>query len=293
MSSYPPIDLSRATVLVTGGAQGIGRATAEAFARQGARVAIGDLDLELATATAARIGGAAYRLDVADPDSFAAFVADAEGQLGPVDVLVNNAGVMPNGGFLDLPPEVDRMTMEVNVFGVVHGMRAVLPGMLARGHGHVVNVASLAGKFPVPGLAIYNASKFAVVGLTAATRLEYADAGVSLTAVLPSAVDTALASGLDMRPIPKVKPEEIAAAVVGSVSSRAAEIAVPRYVGGLATAAAVTPEPVLNTVRRLVRGDRALQSDQPERAAYRARLADQSAPAPTPRRATSRKRVAR
>jgi short-subunit dehydrogenase len=102
-----------------------------------------------------------------------------------------------------------------------------------------------------------------------------ADRGVSVTAVLPSAVDTALASGLDMRPIPKVQPDDIARAVVGSVRSRRAEIAVPGYVGLLATAAAVTPEPVLNRVRRLVRDDRALHADKPERAAYRADLSSQ------------------
>ena len=111
-----------------------------------------------------------------------------------------------------------------------------------------------------------------MVGLTAATRLEFADTGVSLTAVLPSAVDTALASGLDMRPIPKVQPEDVANAVVDSVRNRRGEIAVPGYVGLLAAAAGVTPEPVLNRIRRLVRDDRALHSDRPERSAYRANL---------------------
>ena len=269
MTRYPAIDLDGASVAITGGAQGIGRATAAAFAARGAKVAIGDLDVDLAKETAASLGGTAHRLDVADRESFRVFLEEAQMAHGELAVLVNNAGVMPNGGFLELDESMDRLTMEVNVFGVVHGMRLALPGMLDRGQGHIVNVASLAGKFPVPGLAIYNASKFAVVGLTAATRREYADRGVSLTAVLPSAVDTALASGLDMRPIPKVQPEDIARAVVGSVASRKAEIAVPGYVGGLAAAAAITPEPVLSRIRRLMRDDRALLPDSDERIAYR------------------------
>ncbi|WP_394613301.1 SDR family oxidoreductase [Lentzea sp. JNUCC 0626] len=268
MTRYPAIDLRGATVAVTGGAQGIGRATATAFAARGARVVIGDLDLDQARRTAASIGAVAHPLDVTDLVSFKAFL-DAAGE---VDVLVNNAGIMPNGGFLDLDDRVGWATVEVNLFGVVHGLRLALPGMLARGCGHVVNIASLAGKFPVPGLAMYNASKFAVVGLTAATRREYARRGVSVSAVLPSAVDTALASGLDMKPIPKVTPEEIARAVIGSVAHRRAEIAVPRYVGALATLSALTPEPVLNAVRRLVRDDRALLPDSGKRATYRARL---------------------
>ena len=270
--SYPKIDLGGAVVAITGGAQGIGRATARAFVARGARVAIGDLDVGLAEETAAELGVFAHPLDVSDQESYAGFVAAVEAELGPVDVLVNNAGIMPNGGFLELDERLDRATMEINVFGVLHGMRLVLPGMLQRGRGHVVNVASLAGKFPVPGLAVYNASKFAVVGLTAAARLEYAARGVSLTAVLPSAVDTALASGLDMRPIPKVAPEDIADAVVASVSSRKGEIAVPGYVGMLADVAAITPEPALRMIRKAMRDDRALRPDSAERAAYRERL---------------------
>ena len=272
MTRYPSIELRGAIVAITGGAQGIGRATAAAFAARGAHVAIGDLDLELAEQSAASIGGTAHPLDVSAPESFRAFADAVLAEHGQLDVLVNNAGVMPNGGFLDLDERINRLTMEVNLFGVVHGMRIVLPGMLERGRGHIVNVASLAGKFPVPGLAIYNASKYAVVGLSAATRREYAGSGVSVTAVLPSAVDTALASGLDMKPIRKVTPEEIATAVVGSLASRKAEIAVPHFVGALASAAAITPEPVLNVIRRLVRDNRALLPDTREREAYRARL---------------------
>ncbi|MYW94337.1 SDR family NAD(P)-dependent oxidoreductase [Amycolatopsis rubida] len=270
--TYPRIDLDGASVAITGGGAGIGRAVAKLFASKGAHVAIGDLNQAAAEEAAELVGGTAHHLDVADRDSFASFVAATEKAHGPLHVLVNNAGLMPNGGFLELADATDRLQIDVNLGGVLSGMKLVLPGMVERGFGHVVNVASLAGKFPVKGLAVYNATKFAVVGLTAATRLEFADAGVSLTAVLPSAVDTALASGLDLRPIPKVQPEDVARAVVDSVHNRRAEIAVPGYVGLLATAARVTPEPVLNRIRRLVRDDRALHSDRPERSEYRANL---------------------
>ena len=275
MSRYPSINLNGAVVAITGAAQGIGRATAEQFISRGARVAIGDLDLEKAEKTAAEIGAVAYQLDVRDSASYQAFLEAAVADLGPLDVLVNNAGVMPNGGFLELDEATDRMQFDVNVFGVINGMRLALPDMLDRGRGHIVNVASLAGKFPVPGLAVYNATKFAVVGLTAATRLEYAGQGVSISAILPSAVDTALASGLDMRPIPKVQASDVARAVVDSVANRKAETAVPSYVGGLANFAAVTPEPMLNVVRRIAKGDRALRPDSAERIAYRERLESQ------------------
>lgn len=272
MSRYPTIDVAGASIAITGAAQGIGKATAQALAARGAKVAIGDLDLDLAKRTADEIGGTAHHLDVRDATAFAGFVAAAEQEHGPLDVLVNNAGVMPNGAFLDLDDATNRLLVEVNVFGVVHGMQAALPGMVARGRGHIVNVASLVGKFPMPGLAMYTATKFAVVGLTASTRREYADAGVSITAVLPSAVDTPLASGIDFSPLPKVKPEAIAEAVVGSVANRRAEIPVPRYVGSMSTFMTVLPHAVEDRLRRITKDDRALNSDSAERAAYTARL---------------------
>src|SRR5207342_2220563 len=109
MSNYPRIDLRGATVAITGGAQGIGRATATAFAERGARVAIGDLDLDLAKQTASAIGGTAHLLDVSDQASYAGFLDEVAAVHGDLSVLVNNAGVMPNGGFLDLDDRTNRL----------------------------------------------------------------------------------------------------------------------------------------------------------------------------------------
>ncbi|MGW0635829.1 SDR family oxidoreductase [Nocardia salmonicida] len=258
--SYPRIDLEGATIAITGAARGIGLATAKAFVEQGAYVALGDLDEALAVQAAAEIGDHAigHALDVTDKVSYAAFLDATAQWRGPLDVLVNNAGVMPNGPFLDQPDRIDQLTMDVNVYGVIHGMRLALPGMVARGYGHVVNVASLAGKFPIKGLAVYNASKYAVVGLTAATRLEMDATGVSVSAVLPSAVRTELSSGIDYGILPAVDPEDIAAAVVRTVRTRAAETAVPGYVGMLANASGLVPEPVMRALRKVANDDAAI-----------------------------------
>lgn len=261
MRRYPNIDLDGALVAITGGARGIGRATARAFVDAGAVVALGDLDETLAGETAESLGGraSAHRLDVSDKESYAAFLAAAAEHHGrPLDVLVNNAGVMPNGPFLEQEDRIDRLTIDVNLYGVIHGMRLALPGMVERGRGHLVNVASLAGKFPLKGLAVYNASKYAVVGLSAATRLELDGTGVSVSTILPSAVRTELSSGIDFGVLPSVDPEDIAAAVVRSVKNRRAEIAVPSYVGMAATAAPLVPERLMRSLRRLVHDDAAI-----------------------------------
>ena len=276
MTRYPHLDLDGALVVITGAARGIGLATARAFLEAGARVALGDLDGPLAEQVADDLGPRAsgHGLDVTDAGSFAAFLDAAVATHGtPVDVLVNNAGIMPNGAFVEQSERVDRATMDVNVFGVITGMGLVLPEMVERGRGHVVNVASLAGKVPLRGLAVYNASKFAVVGLTAATRLEMESSGVSVTAVLPSAVRTELSSGIDLGVLPTVDPEDIARAVVGSVRTRRGEIAVPSYAGALAATTPLVPERLMGLVRRAVHDDAAIARVDPAvRGAYLRRI---------------------
>ncbi|WP_028479225.1 SDR family NAD(P)-dependent oxidoreductase [Nocardia sp. CNY236] len=265
-SDYPGIDVGKATVLITGGGRGIGRATAELFAAKGSRVVLADVDEPAVEAAAAAIGADPYELDVRSRERWDTVVAE----VGEIDILVNNAGVMPAGAFLDEPDTVGRTTMDVNVWGLVHGMRAVAPGMIERRRGHIVNVASLAGKVPIPGLALYNASKFAAVGLSAATRLEFAAQGVSVSCVLPSAVRTRLSSGLTLgRGMPTVEPEEVAAAIVHTCLTRRAEVAVPNYLGPVDIALAAAPERVVRLIRGAFGGDRALHpADEQTRAEY-------------------------
>ena len=168
---------------------------------------------------------------------------------------------MPLGAFVDEADRTSRLTLEVNVWGLVLGMRLVLPGMTVRGRGHIVNVASMAAKVPIAGMAVYNASKFAAVGLSAAVRTEVAGTGVSVSAVLPSAVRTALASGVPLgRGMPTVEPEDVAAAVVDSCRTRKAEIPVPGFIGAWDLLSAVVPEPILAYGRGLLYDRRALTS---------------------------------
>jgi NADP-dependent 3-hydroxy acid dehydrogenase YdfG len=250
---YPKIEVEGAVVAVTGGARGIGKATSDLFAAKGATVCIGDLD--------GADGAGGYVVDVTSRDSFAAFTGAVLDRFGRIDILVNNAGVMPLGDFLSEDDGISRTTLDVNVWGLIHGMRLVLPHMIERGSGHVVNVASMAGKLVVPGMSVYNASKFAAVGLSAAVREEYRDTGVSVTAVLPSAVRTRLASGVPLgHGMPTVEPEDVARAIVGSVDNRRAEITVPRYLTGWDLLNAAVPERVMRLGRKMIGDRRALTS---------------------------------
>ncbi len=278
--SHSPIALEGATVLITGAARGIGRATAARFVQEGARVAVCDLDSDTAADTAAELGALAmpFTLDVASRSSFTDCVEAVRAALGPIDVLVNNAGIMPAGAFEDERDEVTDAILDINVRGVITGTRLVLPEMRERGRGHVVNVASMLGKVQLPGLATYVASKHAVVGLGKTLAAELEGSGVTVTTVLPPIVNTELSSGIAMSSIVtrvvRVEPEAIADAVVASVGHRRSEVPVPRWMGAYPVLQPFVPPIVESTIRRLFGGDAALNRVDPVgRAAYDERVA--------------------
>lgn len=273
-------DFSGSVVIITGAARGIGAATAELFAARGATVWIGDVDGSEAETTAARIPGArAARIDVTDTASWRDFVATVIRESGRIDILVNNAGVMALGSFLEEAQEVTDLILDVNINGVVNGMRAVVPEMVRRNGGRVVNVASMAGMIPIPGMVTYNASKFAVLGASLAARRELAPSGVTVSVVLPSAVRTELASGAPLgRGMPTVNPEDVAASILHTTRTGAARVSVPRWIApGWPVFAALVPERLEILFRRLIDDRRALTSiDIVGRRAYSDRIARQA-----------------
>ncbi len=208
------------TVVITGAARGIGYATAKALLARGARVVIGDRDvavLDQAVGELIRLGQVTgYPVDVTDAESFEVFLdkARADGT-GQIDVLINNAGVMPVGPFLEQTDQAIRTSIEVNFYGVLTGCRLVLPEMVRRRSGHIVNIASLAGMVAVPGQVVYAGTKFAVVGLSTALADEFAPQGVNVSVVLPTFTNTELISGTDATGAQKpVQPEDVAAGVL-------------------------------------------------------------------------------
>jgi short-subunit dehydrogenase len=282
-------DISALSVIVTGGARGIGRATAERFARDGARVAVGDLDGDLAASVAddlARAHGAVVvgaALDVTEPGSWTAFQARVT-ELGPVDVLVNNAGVMPLGPVLDEPVTVQRAIVDVNVHGVINGTKAIAPAMVERGRGHIVNVASAVGRAGAPGGATYSASKFAVVGFSEATRLELRPHGIDVTVVLPTIVQTELSAGVpSARGVRRVTPEDVAEVIAAAVRKPRPELWVPTWTRGLVRTTSLLPRRVQEAMARSMGADRVLlDADPAARKAYEDR-ARRAAPENTSR----------
>jgi short-subunit dehydrogenase len=236
------------TVVITGAARGIGYATAQALLARGARVVIGDRDidvLENAVAGISSLGSVSgHPLDVTDKESFAAFLdkARADGG-GHIDVLINNAGVMPVGHFLDQPAEAIRSSIEVNIYGVLTGCQLVLPEMVKRRSGHIVNIASMAGIVAVPGQVVYAGTKFAVVGLSSAMADEFAPHGVKVTAVLPTFTNTELIAGTSPSAAQKpVEPAEIAAAIVKVLDKPKSVVSVPSWGRSFAALTTLLPD---------------------------------------------------
>jgi NADP-dependent 3-hydroxy acid dehydrogenase YdfG len=223
------------TVVITGAARGIGQATAKALLVRGARVVIGDRNVDVLEQTVSGMSSlgpvSGHPLDVTNRESFAAFLdkARADGG-GHIDVLINNAGVMPVGPFLEQSQEAIRSAIEVNFYGVLNGCQLVLPEMVKRRSGHIVNIASLAGLVAVPGQVVYAGTKFAVVGLSTALADEYAPHGVAVTAVLPTFTNTELISGTTPNAAQKpVQPADVAAAVVKVLDKPKTQVTVPSW----------------------------------------------------------------
>jgi NAD(P)-dependent dehydrogenase (short-subunit alcohol dehydrogenase family) len=271
-----PRSLAGQVVAITGGARGIGRATAAALLAHGARVAIGDIDASLAQTTAAELGRGAIALplDVTDGSGFKSFLDQVEDRLGPLDVLINNAGIMPLGPFVQESDATTRRMVDINLQGVILGSKLALERFATRGRGHLVQIASAAGKMGFAGGVTYCATKHAVVGLSEALRQELRSTGIDVSVVMPVVVNTELGSGLARtRGFKPVEPEDVANAIVEALQTGRFEVYVPKSMGAIVRFGAVTPRRLMDAVARMLKGDQVLANpDHLARAAYDARM---------------------
>src|SRR3954447_5921805 len=279
--SKTPRSLSGKVAVVTGGARGIGQALARALASEGVVVAIGDLDAGAAQAAALELanGSLGLLLDVTDRPAFTTFLDEVESRLGPIDILVNNAGIMH---VTPLDEEDDASVtrqLEINLHAVIHGTQEAMRRMRPRNTGHIVNVASLAGRSVAPGLATYCATKHGVIGLSEAVRGELRGTGVEVTVVMPGFAKTELANGVpDLRGVPRVSPDEIAALTIDALKVPRFDVWAPKRLAAIMWSSGLMPRRVSEAVSRAMNSNRVVDTDLSARAAYEQRAA-QSAPA--------------
>ncbi|OBJ88519.1 hypothetical protein A5656_03400 [Mycobacterium gordonae] len=265
-------------VAITGGAQGIGRAIGEALIAAGAAVALGDVQEPAVRQTGTEIGAKGHHLDVTDPASFEAFLDQAAADLGGLDVLINNAGIMPIGPFLQESPNVTRRTIEIDVLGVLTGTRLAGARFAEQGSGHIVNIASVMGTLASPNAATYCASKYAVVGFSEALRQEWRGNGVKVSAICPGFVRTELIAGMSAPGLLErflvVDPEDVATAVVAELVKGASRtVFVPRLVGLVSRGTVTLPDALVDAAFRLSGGNKVTADlDREQRAAYQARI---------------------
>ncbi|MEM7498964.1 MAG: SDR family NAD(P)-dependent oxidoreductase [Pseudomonadota bacterium] len=187
------IDLKGRRAVVTGGAQGIGRAVAERFRASGARVMLWDVDRALGQETAQAIGAEMVEVDLTDWDAVRSAAARTAAEMGGIDILVNNAGIAGlNTTVAEYPVEEWRRVLAIDLDSVFHCCKAVVPRMVEAGYGRIVNVASIAGKEGNPNACAYSAAKAGVIALTKSLGKELADQNISVNCVTPAAARTAI-----------------------------------------------------------------------------------------------------
>jgi len=241
------VKIDGTVAIVTGASRGIGRATALALHDKGATVGLvarsrGELE-ELAQQLGPRTGLA--MADVAERDQVEAAITHLVGTLGPIDILVNNAGIGAYASMLEEAPDTFARLMRINYLGTVYATLAVLDGMVARRKGHIVNVASVAGKLGAPFEAAYSASKFAVVGMSESLAAEVHPFGIAVSLVNPGpvATDFTKARGVPFqRSVPRpVRPERVAALVIRAIEDDRFEQTIPRWLRSGSIARAMAP----------------------------------------------------
>ena len=274
--------LAGRVIAITGAGRGIGAATAAALAEEGARVAIGDIDLDIAKATAERIGGdtVALPLDVTSTESVAGFMDTVEFTLGPIDVYINNAGVMPLSALLDEDDATIDRIFAINTRAVIHGTREAARRMLPRGSGHVVNVASTAGRAGIAGSATYSASKAAVIQYTEGAYAELHPQGLDFSVVMPGITRTELTAGVeDLPAFRAITPESVADAIVAAVVKPRFEVYVPRSARPLLNVTRMLPFGAGQWIGKRMGVDQVFMDalDKPERSSYEARATGRDA----------------
>jgi NAD(P)-dependent dehydrogenase (short-subunit alcohol dehydrogenase family) len=217
------MDLNAKVAVVTGGASGIGAACCLAFARAGAKVAVVDRNREGSEAVASEAGGVGIGCDVGVEADVNGMVAEVEARLGPIDVYFSNAGIATGGDVLATPLDVWDEQWAVNVMAHVHAVRAVLPGMMARGSGYLIHTASMAGILTSHGNAVYATTKHAVVGLAEWLSITYHHRGIRVSLLVPLGVRTPMlgdmpSSFATMVAGPIKEPEDVAALVIDAVA---------------------------------------------------------------------------
>lgn len=264
------VSIAGKVVAVTGGANGIGREIAKQFAAAGAHVAIGDYDGAAARATANDIDGilSGFDLDVSDAASFTNFLAAVEAKWGPVDVLVNNAGVMWVGPFDAEPQAATERQLSVNLLGAIHGIKLATPAMVSRGAGHIITIASAASLLPTPGEATYSASKHGIFGYLKAVRAELHRSPVNLSIVMPTVVETALSVGTATGAAKILQPADVAAAVLRIVERPRFQVTLPGYVGPLQAVISVLPMWMRDPIFRSMVPDQVRSVDRAARTGY-------------------------